>query len=157
LAEREQVAVDEVSMRLGEAVAIRAASSSAYPPCRSGPSLKDILSVPAEALHDEGYLDLREAFIDGSFAPAKIGWNCVGKTKRGKGTKIMAIADSHGLPVAVHVESATPHEVTLVEATVAQTLVRKRRERLVADAAYESDQLDAKLAQRGIELIAPHR
>jgi transposase len=119
--------------------------------------LKDILSVLAEALHDEGYLDLREAFIDGSFAPAKMGGNCVGKTKRGKGTKIMAIADSHGLPVAVHVESATPHEVTLVEATVAQTLVRKRPERLVADAAYESDQFDAKLAQRGIELIAPHR
>jgi hypothetical protein len=35
--------------------------------------LKDILSVLAEALHDEGYLDLREAFIDGSFAPAKKG------------------------------------------------------------------------------------
>src|SRR5215831_13388742 len=60
--------------------------------------LKDILSILAEALHDEGYLDLSEACIDGSFAPAKMGGNCVGKTKRGKGTKIMAIADSHGLP-----------------------------------------------------------
>ena len=69
----------------------------------------------------------------------------------------MAIADRHGLPVAVLVESATPHEVTLVNATVAQTLVRKRPEHLVGDAAYESDQLDAELAQRGIELIAPHR
>jgi len=29
----------------------------------------------------------------------------VGKTKRGKGSKIMAIADRRGLPVAVHVES----------------------------------------------------
>jgi transposase len=35
--------------------------------------LKDILAVVAESLHDEGYLDLREAFIDGSFAPAKKG------------------------------------------------------------------------------------
>jgi hypothetical protein len=26
----------------------------------------------------------------------------------------MAIADRRGLPIAVHVESATPHEVTLV-------------------------------------------
>jgi transposase len=119
--------------------------------------LKDILSVVAEALHDEGYLDLREAFIDGSFAPAKKDGTCVGKTKRGKVTKIMAIADRHGLPVAVLVESATPHEVTLVNATVAQTLVRKRPEHLVGDAAYESDQLDAELARRGIELIAPHR
>jgi hypothetical protein len=66
--------------------------------------LKDILSVVAEALHDEGYLDLQEAFIDGSFAPAKKGGLCVGKTKHGKGTKIMAIADRHGLPVAVHGE-----------------------------------------------------
>jgi transposase len=105
--------------------------------------LKDILCVVAEALHDEGYLDVQEAFIDGSFAPAKKGGNCVGKTKRGKGTKIMAIADRHGLPVAVHVESATPHEVTLVKATIAQTLVRKRPEHLVGDSAYESDQLDA--------------
>jgi Transposase DDE domain len=96
--------------------------------------LKDILSVLAEALYHEGYLDVREAFIDGSFAPAKKGGNCVGKTKRGKGTKIMAIADRHGLPVAVHVESATPHEVTLVKATVAQTVVRKTLEHLVGDA-----------------------
>jgi hypothetical protein len=64
--------------------------------------LKDILSLVAEALHHEGYLDVQEAFIDGSFSPAKKGGNCVGKTKHGKGTKIMAIADRHGLPVAVH-------------------------------------------------------
>jgi transposase len=53
---------------------------------RSG-VLKDILSLVAEALHDEGYLDVQEAFIDGTFAPAKKGGNCVGKTKRGKGRK----------------------------------------------------------------------
>ena len=70
----------------------------------------------APALHDEGYLDLQEAFIDGSFAPAKQGGACVGKTKRGKGSKIMAVADRQGLPVAVYVESATPHEVTLMPA-----------------------------------------
>jgi transposase len=29
--------------------------------------------------------------------------------------------------------------------------------RLIGDNAYESDQLDAELAQRGVELIAPHR
>jgi transposase len=53
--------------------------------------------------------------------------------------------------------SATPHEVTLVHATLAQTLVRRRPERLIGDNAYESDQLDAELAERGVELIAPHR
>jgi transposase len=35
--------------------------------------------------------------------------------------------------------------------------VQKEPERLIGDNAYESDQLDAELAQRGIELIAPHR
>src|SRR4051794_15296732 len=45
----------------------------------------------------------------------------VGKTKRGKGTKLMAIADATGLPLAVHTASASPHEVTLVDATIEAT------------------------------------
>ena len=123
---------------------------------RSG-VLQSVLEVLAQALHDEGHLDLQEAFIDGSFAPAKQGGARVGKTKRGKGSKIMAIADRQGLPVAVHVESATPHEVTLVHATLAERFVRQLPERLIGDNAYESDRLDAELARRGVELIAPHR
>ena len=111
----------------------------------------------AAALLDEGYLALREAFIDGSFAPAKKGVAGVGTTKRGKGSEIMAITDRHGRPVAIHIDSATPQEVTLVETTLAHRLVQKMPKRLIGDNAYESDQLDAKLAQRGIELIAPHR
>ena len=79
---------------------------------------------------------------------------CVGKTKRGKGSKIMAIADRRGLPVAVHVESATPHEVTLVHATLAQRFVRQQPVRLTGDNAYESDSLDAALARQGVELLA---
>jgi transposase len=81
--------------------------------------LRTVLEILAQALHDEGYLNLQEAFIDGSFAPAKRGGAGVGKTKRGKGSKIMAIADRQGRPVAVHVESATPHEVN-----VARTMQR---------------------------------
>ncbi|WP_414017868.1 transposase [Chitinophaga sancti] len=46
----------------------------------------------------------------------------VGKTKRGKGTKLMVITDANGLPLAVHTTSASPHEVTLVEATIDETL-----------------------------------
>ena len=118
---------------------------------------RGILEVLAQALHDEGYLDLQETFIDGSFAPAKQGGADVGKTKRGKGSKIMAIADRRGLPVAVHIESATPHEVTLVHATLAQRFVKPFPVRLIGHNAYESDRLDADLARRGVELIAPHR
>jgi transposase len=81
----------------------------------------------------------------------------VGKTKRGKGSKIMAIADRQGRPVAVHVESATPHEVTLVHATLAERFLSQLPARLIGDNAYESDRLDAELARLGVELIAPHR
>jgi transposase len=42
--------------------------------------LRSILETLAQALHDEGHLDLQEAFIDGSFASAKRGGACVGKT-----------------------------------------------------------------------------
>ena len=81
----------------------------------------------------------------------------VGKTKRGKGTKLMVIADAAGLPLAVHTASASPHEVTLVEATLAETVTVGRPGRLIGDRAYDSDPLDQKLAAQGIELIAPHR
>jgi hypothetical protein len=76
----------------------------------------------------------------------------VGKTKRGKGSKIMAIADRQGRPVAVHVESATPHEVTLVHATLAERFVRQLPVRLIGDNAYESDRLDVVVSRQVVEV-----
>ena len=81
----------------------------------------------------------------------------MGKTKRGKGTKIMAIVDRKGLPVAVHMAPASPHEVTLVEATLARRFTHGTPKRLIGDRAYDSDPLDARLKRRHIDLIAPHR
>ena len=81
----------------------------------------------------------------------------VGKTKRGKGTKLMAVADRSGLPLPACTASAAPHEVTLVEATLEARLVAEASERLIGDKAYDSDQLDAALGEQGIEMIAPHR
>jgi transposase len=81
----------------------------------------------------------------------------VGKTKRGKGTKLMALADASGLPLAVHAASASPHEVTLVEATLAASCVGEEPERLIGGRDYDSDSLDGALEERGIEMIAPHR
>jgi len=46
------------------------------------------------------------------------GGSAVGKTKRGKGTKIMAVTDGLGVPVVVHVASPSPHETRLLEATL---------------------------------------
>ena len=81
----------------------------------------------------------------------------IGKTKRGKGTKLMAVADGAGLPLAIHATSASPHEVTLVLDTLKERFLRQRPVRLIGDRAYDSDPLDATLAKQGVELIAPHK
>ncbi len=81
----------------------------------------------------------------------------VGKTKRGKGSKLMVMADGAGLPIAVCVTSATPHEVKLVEVTLEACWVPAWPKRLIGDRAYDSDGLDRCLAQKGIEMIALHR
>jgi transposase len=69
----------------------------------------------------------------------------------------MAIADRFGLPVAVHIESASPHETKLVDATLQACPIVEDIERLLGDRAYDSDPLDKQLEQRGIEMIAHHR
>jgi hypothetical protein len=42
------------------------------------------------------------------------GW----EDERGKGTKLMAVADRNGLPFSLCIENASPHEVTLVDCTL---------------------------------------
>ena len=69
----------------------------------------------------------------------------------------MAVADRHGLPVAVHIESATPHEVKLAVPTLIQMVIPEAPENLIGDKAYDSNKLDVELIQYGIQLIAPHR
>ena len=51
----------------------------------------------------------------------------VGKTKRGKGTKWMVLVDGQGLPLGVRLESASPAEVKLAEATLAEVRVPRRK------------------------------
>ena len=69
----------------------------------------------------------------------------------------MALAERHGLPVAVYVDSATPHEVKLALRALIQMVIPETPQSLIADNAYDSDKLDTKLREYGIELIAPHR
>lgn len=69
----------------------------------------------------------------------------------------MAVADRHGLPVAISVESATPHEVKLAVPTLVEMVIPEAPRNLVGDNAYDSDQLDAELRAFGIELISTHR
>jgi len=82
------------------------------------------------------------------------GW---GKNKRGKGTKLMIVADGASLTVALSVGSAWPHEIHLLEDTLEKRLVDQKPEQLIGDRAYDSDPLDEKLAKQGVLLITPHK
>jgi len=82
----------------------------------------------------------------------------VGPTRRGKGTKIIAVAADNNLPLAVSVDSASPAECQLVEYVLAGSFLDQLSARLVGDKAYDSDPLDRTLQQEyGIEMIAPNR
>lgn len=85
------------------------------------------------------------------------GGAAVGKTKRGKGTKLMAVEDGVGFPLAAHTAPANPHEITLVQGVREERFTEDAPQKLIGDRAYDSDRLDRELAEQGIELISPHR
>jgi transposase len=77
----------------------------------------------------------------------------------------MVVVDGQGVPLGVHLDSASPNEVTLIEKTLEKVAVprsgrgrpRSRPTRLIYDRAADSDPLRNRLKRRGIELICPHR
>ena len=90
----------------------------------------------------------------------------MGKTKKGKGTEWLVVVDGQGVPLACHLDSASPAEVTLRERALDNIAVEpadgRRKppqpERLVCDKSYDSDGLRQRLrSERGIELVCPHR
>jgi transposase len=110
------------------------------------------------------FTELGREFSGRQFCSSKKGGSGVGKTKRGKGTKWMVLVDGEGIPLGVRLESASPNEVTLAEATLAQVRVprskgrpRQKPERVIADRAYDSDPLRERLRKRRIDLIVPYR
>ena len=68
----------------------------------------------------------------------------------------MAVADRNGLPIAIGIASGQRHEVPLVQDTLRARFVKALPDRLIGDRAYDSDKLDAELAELGVEMIAPH-
>ena len=70
----------------------------------------------------------------------------------------MAICDRHGLPLAIHVASASPHETHLVPATLQARFLKQLPTRLIGDRGYDSDPLDQHLWRRyRIQMIAANR
>jgi len=76
----------------------------------------------------------------------------------------MVVVDGAGTPLGAHLESASPHEVTRLQRTLATLAVprahtpgrpRQRPDRLIADRAYDANPLRKRLARRGIAPIIP--
>ena len=81
----------------------------------------------------------------------------MGKTKKGKGTKLMLMTDGHGIPISAFTTSAQDAEVNTIETLVDVRVTTKRPKRLLYDKAADADWLRDALATRGIEQITPHR
>ncbi|MFO0826508.1 MAG: IS5 family transposase [Phycisphaerales bacterium] len=116
-----------------------------------------LMREAGRVVEDRGGYRLYECFIDATFSKARGGGDGVGPTKSGKGVKIMVLVDARGLPVAVDTASASPHESRLVQRLFDFMLTGEPPRRVVGDKAYDSDALDAELAAKGTDLIAPHR
>jgi transposase len=77
----------------------------------------------------------------------------------------MIVVDGSGIPLGCLLDSASPAEVRLAEATLNDIHVpkggkgrtRSRPKRVIADKAYDSDGLRASLKRRGITLISPYK
>jgi transposase len=75
----------------------------------------------------------------------------------------MVLVDGQGVPLGVHLSSASPSEARLAEATLDNVAVPRRRgrprkkpERIIADTGYDWRALWERMKKRGIDLIAPH-
>jgi transposase len=69
----------------------------------------------------------------------------------------MVLTDGQGLPLATEVEAASVAEVNLIEPLLDEAVTDHVPPRLVYDKAADCDALRDRLAQRGVDLICPHR
>jgi transposase len=118
---------------------------------------EQIMRDAGRLVERRGEYRLYECFIDATFSKAKGGGDGIGLTRVGKGVKIMVLVDARGLPVAVDTAAANRAENHLVQQLIDFMLPQDTPSRIVGDKAYDSDALDAELAEKGIELISPHR
>jgi transposase len=80
---------------------------------------------------------------------------CVGKTKRGKGSKLVVVVDGGGVPLALTVHSASPSETKLIGPTLDR--LKRQPGHLVLDKAFDSDKFRDEIAARGTYPVVPYR
>lgn len=116
-------------------------------------------------LYEKQKIQLDMVHLDASFVSAKNGGTKVGKTKVGKGSKISSIVENKkGLPIALLIENANPHEINFAEKIVNEIRIPQKRgapikkpKLLVADKAYQSQAFQAFLRKRGILYRIPRK
>ncbi len=69
----------------------------------------------------------------------------------------MVLADATGLPLAVDIASASEAEVNLIEPLFDSAATAFVPDKLIYDKAADCDALRDRLAERGVDLITPHR
>jgi len=59
--------------------------------------------------------------------------------------------------IVISVGSASPPEITLVEDILEVRFTKELPDQLIGDKAYDSDPLDERLKEKGVQRIAPHK
>jgi transposase len=82
----------------------------------------------------------------------------VGRGRKGTGTTALVLMDNDRTPLGVIIAPASEHEVRHLERLLDAAVVPLPEQcRLLYDGAADSDPLRERLADRGVELICPHR
>jgi hypothetical protein len=119
--------------------------------------LREILVQWANELRDRGDIDESECLIDATFASAKGGGAEIGPTRHGKGVKILAIVDRHGLPLSVGIHAANHHEVNVGATELRLLHARSEAGQLDRRQSVRQRCIGCRVEGAGVEMIAPHR
>lgn len=93
------------------------------------------------------------AHLDAMFVRARYSGNRVGLTRHGKGSKLQALVDDDSMPLAIQLGSTNPHEAKITPALLDP--VDEMPDVVVADKAYDVDELRDEFAERESKLLAP--
>lgn len=103
---------------------------------------------------------LKDLFIDSSMIKNIQGTEFLGKNhydRRRNGNKITVIVTCTGIPLAIKLDKASTHDVTVVEEILNQIDLKIIGSRLIGDKGYVDSKLKKKLKQKRIQLIYPYR
>ena len=78
--------------------------------------------------------------------------NAIGQSRGGRTTKIHALSDAFGRPIALRLTAGNVHDIKPVPELLAKIPAPAR---LLADRAYDTNALRAWLAERGAEAVIP--